>query len=84
MSLECRQQSHTTATGVHMFKPQARSAVEREARRVAGMLIEKAFASHGPARSAAATFTLVSWQQPQTHSRREDEQAKRAQQASTS
>lgn len=56
-----------------MFTPQARSAVEREARRVAGMLIEKFFAASRPSQAAAAAFTLVSWQ-PAAHSRREDEQ----------
>jgi len=61
-----------------MHMPLTRSAVERGALRVAGMLAGKTPVVPTPQRPPVTAPTLVSWRS-ETHSRRADEDARRAQ-----
>ena len=61
-----------------MHMPLTRSAVERGVLRVAGMLAGKAPAVPTPQRPPVTAPALVSWCS-ETHSRRADEDARRAQ-----
>lgn len=65
-----------------MHMPLTRSTVERGVRRVAGMLAGKTIAVPTPKRPPVEAPTLVSWCS-KTHSRRADEDARRAQMCAT-